>query len=74
MRGLLAIAEGHGVEARTVIRHGDPARVVLDYLTEVDATGCITGQRGRGPLRQVMLGGLSLELLREAPCPVVVQP
>jgi len=74
MRGLLAIAEGHGVEARTVIRSGDPARVALDYLAEVDATGVITGQRGRGPLRQVMLGGLSLELLREAPCPVVVQP
>jgi nucleotide-binding universal stress UspA family protein len=74
MRGLLAIAEGHGVEARTVIRSGDPVTVTLDYLTEADATGVITGQRGRGPLRQVMLGGLSLELLREAPCPVVVQP
>ncbi len=75
MRGLLAIAEGHGVKARTVIRRGgDPARVVLDYLAEIDATGCITGQFGRGALQQVMLGGLSLELLREAPCPVVVQP
>jgi nucleotide-binding universal stress UspA family protein len=74
MRGLLAIAEGHGVEARTVIKSGDPAKTVLDYLAEANATGCITGQRGRGPLRQVMLGGLSLELLREAPCPVVVQP
>lgn len=74
MRGLLAIAEGHGVEARTVIKSGDPAPVVLDYLTEAKATGCITGQYGRGALRQVMLGGLSLELLREAPCPVVVQP
>jgi nucleotide-binding universal stress UspA family protein len=74
MRGLLAIAEGHGVEARTVIRSGDAAKVVLEYLSEVDATGCITGQYGRGALRQVMLGGLSLELLREAPCPVVVQP
>jgi nucleotide-binding universal stress UspA family protein len=75
LRGLLAIADGHGVAARTVIkRDGDPAQVVLDYLTEVDATGCITGQYGSGTLRQVMLGGLSLTLLREAPCPVVVQP
>lgn len=74
MRGLLAIAEGHGVKARTVIRSGDPASVVLDYLAEVDATGCITGQYGKGALRQVMLGGLSLQLLRDAPCPVVVQP
>jgi len=74
MRGLLAIAEGHGVEARTVIRSGEPAPVVLEYLNEVKATGCITGQYGRGALRLAMLGGLSLELLRDAPCPVVVQP
>jgi nucleotide-binding universal stress UspA family protein len=74
MKGLLAIAEGHGVEANTVIRFGDPANVVIDYMNEVEATGCITGQYGRGALRQVMLGGLSLKLLREAPCPVVVQP
>jgi nucleotide-binding universal stress UspA family protein len=74
-RGLLAIAEGHDVEARTVIKSGgDQAQVVLDYIAEIDATGCIIGQYGRGALRQVMLGGLSLTLLREAPCPVVVQP
>lgn len=74
MRGLLAIADGHGVEARTVIKSGDPATVVLEHLYDARATGCITGQYGRGALRLAMLGGLSLELLRYAPCPVVVQP
>jgi len=75
MRGLLAIAEGHGVKARTVIRaDGDPAKVVLNYISEIGATGCITGQHGHGALRHAMLGGLSLTLLREASCPVVVQP
>ena len=74
MRGLSAIAEGHSIEARCVIRTGEPAEVVLGYLEEIKATGVITGQFGRGRLRVVMLGGLSLELLRAAPCPVVVQP
>lgn len=74
MRGLLAIAEGHGIPARTVILEGDPGDVVLQYLDEARATGCITGQHGRNVLNQMMLGGLSLRLLREAPCPVVVQP
>lgn len=76
LEGLLDIAREHGVEATAVTRLGnDPAQVVLDYLDEIDATGVITGQHGRGRLmRQVMLGGLSLRLLREAPCPVVVQP
>ena len=48
--------------------------LVLDYLDAVSATGVITGQHGRGTLRRAILGGLSLRLLREAPCPVVVQP
>ncbi len=74
MSGLVAIAEGHGVDVRTVILRGDPNEVVLKYLEEAHATGVITGQFGRGGLRHVMLGGLSLKLLREAPCPVVVQP
>ena len=73
--GLLDMAREHDAEATYEIRFGDPSQVVLDYLAEVEATGVITGQHGRGRLmRQVMLGGLSLRLLREAPCPVVVQP
>lgn len=75
LEGLLDMAREHDVDATCEIRYGDPAQVVLDYLAEIDATGVITGQHGRGRLmRQVMLGGLSLRLLREAPCPVVVQP
>jgi nucleotide-binding universal stress UspA family protein len=73
--GLLDMAREHDADATYEIRFGDPSQVVLDYLAEVEATGVITGQHGRGRLmRQVMLGGLSLRLLREAPCPVVVQP
>lgn len=74
LQGLLDIAEEHGVTARAEIRTGDAATVVLDFLSEHKSTGVITGQHGRGRLRKVMLGGLSLRLLREAPCPVVVQP
>jgi len=75
LEGLLAIAREHGADAEYEIRSGDPAESVLAYLEEVGATGVITGQHGRGGLmRQVMLGGLSLRLLRDAPCPVVVQP
>jgi nucleotide-binding universal stress UspA family protein len=74
MRGLATIAEGHGIEARCVVKTGDPAEVILAYLEANGATGVITGQYGRGGLRAVMLGGLSMSLLRDAPCPVVVQP
>jgi nucleotide-binding universal stress UspA family protein len=75
LKGLLDIAREHGVEATSEIIEGsDPAQAVLDYLESVSATGVITGQHGRGALRRAILGGLSMRLLREAPCPVVVQP
>jgi nucleotide-binding universal stress UspA family protein len=87
--GILDMAREHRVPARAEIRYGvDPAETVLEFLNEVEATGVITGMTGRGRLlwqvSEVMnedgtmapreLGALSLRLLREAPCPVVVQP
>jgi nucleotide-binding universal stress UspA family protein len=75
LRGLCDIAAEHGIAAKYEILTGsDPVQTVLDYLKTTEATGVITGQRGRGALRRAILGSLSLRLLREAPCPVVVQP
>lgn len=77
LAGLVDIAAEHGVIARPVVREGaNAAEVALEFLAEIGATGVITGRTGRrlGALRPLMLGSLSLRLLREAPCPVVVQP
>jgi len=75
LNGLLDMAREHGIEAQCKLLTGaDPAQAVVDYLCAVKATGVITGQQGRGTLRRAILGGLSTRLLREAPCPVVVQP
>ncbi|HEX2411694.1 MAG TPA: universal stress protein [Solirubrobacteraceae bacterium] len=32
------------------------------------------GSRGHGPMRRVLLGGVSSRLMRRAACPVVVVP
>ncbi len=74
LEGLALIAKEHDVDAKFTIREGEPGDVILGYLKEMDATGVITGQHGRGRLRQAVLGRVSVRLLREAPCPVVVQP
>jgi nucleotide-binding universal stress UspA family protein len=75
LNGLLDMAREHDVNARCQILEGeDPAQEVLDFLAALPASGVITGQHGRGSLRNTILGGLSMRLLREAPCPVVVQP
>ena len=74
LNGLLDIAREHGIEAMSELRTGDPGDTVVAFLDEFKATGVITGMHGRGVLRRAILGGTALRLLREAPCPVVVQP
>jgi nucleotide-binding universal stress UspA family protein len=74
LHGMLQIAEEHGVPARYEIREGEPAQTILSFLDEVNATGVITGKRGVGRLRKAILGSVSLQVPRDAPCPVVVQP
>ena len=74
LHGMLEIAEEHDVPARCEIREGEPAQTILTFLEESHATGVITGRRGRGRLRQAILGSVSMRILREAPCPVVIQP
>jgi nucleotide-binding universal stress UspA family protein len=39
---------------------------------EIDLLVC--GSRGYGPVRRVLLGGVSSRLIRRAACPVVVVP
>jgi len=74
LNGMLQIAEEHGVPARCEVREGEPAKAILSFLDEVAATGVITGKRGMGLLRQAIVGSVSLQVLRQAPCPVVIQP
>jgi len=72
---LVEQARERGVRAHAVLRSGDPAQETLNLLQEIDASGIIIGQHGQGGvLRQFVFGWVPLRLLREAPCPVVVQP
>ena len=61
------------LHAETTIVVGDPVRVLereagegLDLL--------VLGSRGYGPVRRVLLGGVSDSVVRHSPCPVVVVP
>jgi nucleotide-binding universal stress UspA family protein len=48
----------------------DPASALL---READsATAVVTGARGRGPIKELLLGSVSLSVAARAPCPVVV--
>jgi nucleotide-binding universal stress UspA family protein len=52
---------------------GPPAESLAQIARE-DGGVLMVGSRGYGPLRRVLLGSVSTELVRTAPCPVIVHP
>src|SRR5215207_369110 len=50
----------------------DPADVLINVSQNLDLLVC--GSRGYGPMRAVLLGGVSRRLAAEAHCPVIVLP
>jgi nucleotide-binding universal stress UspA family protein len=69
-RALEALAPG--VEVELEIHVEDPADVLLRVSAHVDLLVC--GSRGYGPLRSVLLGGVSRRVVDGAQCPVLVLP
>jgi len=62
-----------GMEAADELLEGD----VVEQLAALDERECdllVFGSRGYGPVRRVLLGGVSRRLMRRAACPVVVVP
>jgi nucleotide-binding universal stress UspA family protein len=57
-------------EATSELLTGD----VVDVLAELDVDVLFCGSRGYGPIRRVLLGGVSSRLVRRARSPVVVVP
>jgi len=61
------------IEAAEELLEGD----VVDELASLDERECdllVCGSRGYGPMRRVLLGGVSRKLMHRAACPVVVVP
>ncbi len=60
------------VEAETKLLLGDAGPALADQAVELDLL--VLGSRDYGPIRTVLLGGTSREIVRVAPCPVVIVP
>jgi nucleotide-binding universal stress UspA family protein len=62
------------VSARGMTVMGDSARVILEVATQEDASMIVIGSRGPSSMAELMLGSVSIEVLRHASCPVLVVP
>ena len=67
-----AATELDGIETETVLLDGDPAAWLAEQATSLDLL--ILGSRGYGPWERTLLGTVSGEVMRTAPCPVVTVP
>lgn len=59
-----------GVEGHVAV--GTPGGELVSLGDELDLL--VVGSRGHGPLRRLILGSTSLQLTREARCPLVIVP
>jgi len=55
-----------------VVRMGRPAVEILSYAHTVEAGLIVVGHRGRGGMRELLLGSVSTAIARYAPCSVLV--
>lgn len=70
-RAVASLSEEVTPDARSAV--GDPVSV-LEAEARGDIDLLVLGSRGFGPVRAVLLGSVSSELMRQARCPVMVVP
>jgi nucleotide-binding universal stress UspA family protein len=58
--------------AEGAVRHGRAATVLVDEAAAFRPDVMIVGSRGHGPIKSLLLGSVSAELVDHAPCPVLV--
>lgn len=69
---LAAGCRAEGVPAETHVRMGRPARVIAEAATEHKADLIVISTHGYTGLKHVLLGSTAENVVRYAPCPVLV--
>ena len=64
----------HGYTLETVTLQGNPSDRLIEYLDAIDADLVVTATHGYGFLRRMVLGSVTTELVRSAPCSVLCVP
>ncbi|MCU4801777.1 universal stress protein [Halobacteria archaeon HArc-gm2] len=66
------LAGSHDVELTTITVVGQPAREILDYVSDHDVDQVVMGSHGRKGIGRAFLGSVAETVTRRAPVPVTV--
>jgi nucleotide-binding universal stress UspA family protein len=61
-----------GIRGTWELREGDAAAEICEAAAETGAALIVVGAHGWGPVRRLVFGSVSTEVLHHAPCPVLV--
>jgi len=67
-----AILKEAGVEAKLLLREGDPANEIVQAAKEGRYDLIVVGHRGLSPIKIFLLGSVSSRVVTHAPCSVLV--
>lgn len=72
LRTLCDKAAERGISAHPVVGFAEPVHAILAEVEARRITGIVIGTRGRSPLQEALLGSVSMALVRQASCPLMV--
>ncbi len=67
-----ALLQAAGVDAKLLLREGDPAEEIVNAAKEGGYDLIVVGHRGLSPVRAFLLGSVSNRVVAHAPCSVLV--
>lgn len=74
LKNLQAMCAQQGLASSPTLRQEAPIPAVLKEIEDRRATGVIAGTRGRNAVQEMLLGSVSMTLLRQASCPMLIVP
>jgi nucleotide-binding universal stress UspA family protein len=66
------VAAERGVSARADAEEGNPAQRIVEMAVHWSADLIILGHASRHPIRELLLVNINCQVVREAPCAVLV--
>ncbi|MCX5734149.1 MAG: universal stress protein [candidate division NC10 bacterium] len=66
------ILDGHSASITTRLMHGPAETAIIEMAERLRADLVVVGSRGLGPVKEFLLGNVSQQVIRSAPCSVLI--